>query len=319
MSEVKLDPEEIFSAGLLLRTGTDPTREICGSPPRLTRVRMGEYVETHRWAELSAGERHRALVLATVRRMRGADQIVSHLSAAAVWQMPIIGAWPARVHVTMDALAAGSSALISRHRISRMPEGVERHGIVVTSPARTVVDIARTSCLASALTAADWTVRNRLCTLAEIDCEVDAIEPGRRGRVGAQALQLLVDPRSQSPGESLSRARMYELGFAQPSLQVPLEDGRGEFGAADFGWPGVIGEFDGERKYRATGDAGDTASEDVVIKEKKREDRIRRTRVQVARWCWSDALPPGAEGMVAALQAVGLSPQGSPWSPYPRD
>lgn len=319
MSEVKLDPEEIFSAGLLLRTGTDPTREICGSSPRLTRVRMGEYVQACRWAELSPDERHRALVLATVRRMRGADQIVSHLSAAAVWEMPIVGAWPDRVHVTMDALSAGSSALISRHRISRMPDGVERHGMVVTSPARTVVDIARTCALASALTAADWTVRNGLCTLAELDREVEAIEPGRRGRTGAQAVQLLVDPRSQSPGESLSRARMYELGFAQPSLQVLLEDSRGEFGAADFGWPGVIGEFDGERKYRATGDAGDLASEDVVIKEKKREDRIRRTDLRVARWCWVDALPSPAAGMVAALQAVGLSPQGSPWSPYPRD
>lgn len=319
MSDARLEQEDIFSAATLLRTGTDPAREISGRSPRLTRVRMGEYVETWRWAELPRDERHRGFVLATARRMRGAEQIVSHLSAAAVWKMAIIGRWPDRVHVTMDAHAAGSSALITRHRVGRMPEGVERDGLIVTPPARTIADIARTCSLACALTAADWTVREGLCTLAELDREVEAIEPGGRGRSRARLLQLLVDPRSQSPGESLSRARMYELGFAQPSLQVPLEDSRGQFGAADFGWPGVIGEFDGERKYRATGDAGDMASEDVVIKEKKREDRARRTQVQVARWCWSDVLPPSAEGMVAALRAVRLSPQGLPWSPYPRE
>lgn len=319
MSDAKLDPEEIFSAATLLRTGTDPARELSGSPARLKRIRMGEYVETWRWAGLPRDERHRGLVLATTRRMRGATQVISHLSAAAVWEMPIIGSWPDRVHVTMDAHAAGSSALIRRHRVRRMPEGVERGGLSVTMPARTLVDVARTCSLACALTAADWAVRTGLCTLAELDREVAAIERGGRGRSAARLLQLLVDPRSQSPGESLSRARMYELGFAQPALQVLLEDNRGEFGVADFGWPGVIGEFDGERKYRATGDAGDTASEDVVIKEKKREDRVRRTHVQVARWCWSDALPADAEGMAVALRAVGLSAQGSSWSPYPRD
>lgn len=319
MFDARLDPHEILSAATLLRSGTDPARELTGQEPRLKRIRMGEYIESYRWADLPGEQRHRALVLATARRMRGAPQPVSHLSATALWGMPIIGHWPDRVHVTMDAQAAGSSALITRHRVRRMPEVVELDGVRLTRAARTLVDIARTNGLACALTAADWAVRNGLCTLAELDREIEAVEPGERGRCGARLLGLLVDPRSESPGESLSRARMYELGFAQPMLQVPLEDAQGEFGAGDFAWPGVVGEFDGDRKYRATGDAGDTASEDVVIKEKRREDRIRRTGVQVPRWCWADALPPGADGLVIALRAAGLSPQGSAWSPYPRE
>lgn len=319
MFDARLEPTDIYSAATLLRSGTDPTREVTGRDPRLKRIRMGEYVESHRWVELPSKERHRALVLATVRRMRGTPPAISHLSAAAWWDMPIIGRWPDRVHVTMTAAAAGSSALITRHRVRRMPKGVEHDDLIVTTASRTLVDVARTCTLASALTAADWAIRNRLCTLAELDREVDAVEPGERGRCAARLVARLVDPRSESPGESLSRARMYELGFAQPALQVPLEDGQGTFGAADFGWAGLVGEFDGDRKYRATGDAGDTASEDIVIKEKNRENRIRRTDVQVARWCWADALPPTADGMVVSLRAAGLAPQGGEWSPYRRD
>lgn len=318
MSDQRLDPAEIYSSATLMRTGTNPSRELARRPSRLHRVRTGEYVEAWRWADLDQAERHRALVVATARRTRGAQQALSHQSAGAVWGMPSIGGWPAKVQVTMSADAAGSSSVIARHRVRRMPQAVEHDGLLVTRPARTVVDIARTRPLACALAAADWTVANELCSLAEIDEEVDAIEVGGRGRRGARVMQLLVDPRAESPGESLSRARMYELGFEQPELQVPLEDAAGNFGRADFGWEGIIGEFDGERKYRASGDAGDTVSEEIVIEEKRREDRARRLDLAVSRWVWSEAYPDDARGMVHALRGAGVRQDGSSWSAYPR-
>lgn len=319
MSDPPLDPTEIYSSATLLRTGTNPSRELASQPPRLKRVRMGEYVESWRWTQLKAEERHRALVMATARRTRGGKQVWSHQSAGVVWGMPAIGPLPTRVQATMPSDAAGSSALITRHRVRRMPDGVEHDGLLVTPPARTVVDIARATSLACALAAADWAVANGLCTLPEMDDEVDAIEVGGRGRRAARLVQLLVDPRAQSPGESLSRARMFELGVAQPDLQVPLEDADGEFGYADFGWPGIIGEFDGARKYRATGDAGDTASEEIVIKEKRREDRVRRQGLGVGRWVWSEAYPADARGMLEALHAAGVPRGGPAWTAYPRD
>ncbi|WP_446664738.1 hypothetical protein [Flexivirga sp. B27] len=319
MSDDRLDATEIHSAGTLRRTGTNPSRELAQRPPRLKRIRMGEYVESWRWSGLDDAEHHRALVVATARRTRGAEQVWSHQSAGAIWRMPAIGGWPRTAQVTMPADAAGSSAVITRHRMRRMPRAVEHDGLLVTSPARTVVDIARTRPLACALAAADWTVASGLCSLAEIDDEVDAIEVGGRGRRAARLMQLLVDPRAESPGESLSRARMYELGFAQPDLQVLLADTEGTFGRADFGWTGVIGEFDGERKYRATGDAGETASEEVVISEKRREDRARRLGLAVGRWVWAEAFPDEAPGMVDALRAAGVPRDGSAWSAYPRD
>ncbi|NNG39145.1 hypothetical protein HJ588_07645 [Flexivirga sp. ID2601S] len=287
-------------------------------PSRLVRVRVGDYVAAERWAELDSADRHRALIFATLRRMRGEVPTLSHLSSAALWGMPILGKWPDRVHVTMAAEAAGSSTLIRRHRVESLPEPAMINGIPVTGVARTVVDLARAGNLARAVIAGDWAVREGACSLRQLDAEVDRVPRGGRGRRGAQLLQLLVDPRSESVGESLSRTRMFEGGFPQPNLQVALIDAQGEFGRADFGWDGLIGEFDGERKYRATGDAGDVASEDVVLREKAREDRARRTGVGVARWCWMEAL--GGEGMFRILRSAGLRPSSrSNWTPFPRE
>ncbi|MFC6705526.1 hypothetical protein [Flexivirga alba] len=305
MAHEPLREREIHSVGRLRRAGIAPWASTARGTGAWMRIRPGEYLDKERWHTLTPLDRHRALVVATVRRMREPLPMLSHFAAAALWGMPIIGPWPDRVDVMMDACAAGSSTLVRRHRVSCLPEPSLLGSIPVTSPARTVMDLARSTQLASALSAADRSLRDGLCTYGDLDEELLAIPKRGPGRRGAHVVWLLADPRSESPGESLSRARMYESGLPQPDLQVPLEDAQGRFGRADFGWPGLIGEFDGLRKYRATGDAGDTASEEIVIREKLREDRVRRTGAGVARWVWAEALH-GA-GLVRALTAAGLS------------
>lgn len=304
MLEQPLDPREITPTAAFLRRGIRPSSLIVGASPPLAKVRVGHYLRAERWAALSAQDRHRALVHATTAQLRTPLPMLSGLSAAAMWRMPIIGRFPARVQVMLDAGAAGSSTLVQRHRVTNLPEPVFIDGLPVTPAARTVVDLARTTSLACALAAADWAVRQAVCSIDEIVDDARAVPRRGRGRGAAILTAQLVDPRAESPGESLSRARMYEYGFPQPELQLPLIDERGEFGRGDFGWPGLIGEFDGDRKYRATGDAGDTASEDIVIKEKRREDRARQVGWRFARWTWMDALR-GA-GLAHALLASGL-------------
>jgi len=56
---------------------------------------------------------------------------------------------------------------------------------------------------------------------------------------------------------------------------------------------GVIGEFDGRIKYRRDGVATAEA-EDVVYREKLREDRIRHAGWVVVRWTWAALETPGA-------------------------
>jgi hypothetical protein len=93
----------------------------------------------------------------------------------------------------------------------------------------------------------------------------------------------LVRSGAQTPLESISRLRLVNAGLPEPMLQYPLYDREGLIGYADMGWPelGVIGECDGLMKYQ---------SGEVLIQEKRREDRIRALGFIVVRWTWDDII-----------------------------
>lgn len=101
------------------------------------------------------------------------------------------------------------------------------------------------------------------------------------------------DGRSESAGESLSRALIHELGFAVPELQVELRSPSGEFlGRPEFWWRQVrlIGEFDGMTKYtRVAREQGRTA-EEVLVAERRRELRLTGPDRRMIRWMGKDLM-----------------------------
>ncbi|WP_446664506.1 hypothetical protein [Flexivirga sp. B27] len=298
MEHQRLGPQEVLRARDLARRGISAWQEAHGTRARLARVRRGGYVAAARWSELLDEDRYRGLVLSTYAHMRCDPPLMAcRHSAAVLLELPTLGGWPDRVEVLAEAAAAGSNGLIRRHRVDDRPEPVTCHGIPVTPVPRTVVDLARIGTLAQGLVIADAALHWDRCSQADLDAEVDRIPRGGRGRRRAALAIHLADGRSESPGESLSRARMYELSLPQPDLQVRLEDRIGVFGWADFGWPGLIGEFDGKVKYVAR---------ETVWDEKQREDRARRTGVGVERWGWQEALR--TEPLRRILCAAGLRP-----------
>lgn len=291
------DPALLRHAHGLRALGVDPARA------GWHHVRHGSWVEPGVWAGLTAEQRHAALVHATDRSCREPGRHVFALtSAAAVWGLPRIGSWPEHVTVLATGPRTRGSRLIRVH-VGVPTDGVTLRGVRVTDPARTVVDLARTGSFESALCAADHALRHGLCTAHELGAAAAAVAPRVRGRPAARLVVALADARSMSPGESLSRARMFRLGLPRPDLQVRLDDEEGLVGFADFGWHGVVGEFDGRRKYAVPegGDAQD--AEEALWGEKVREDRIRRL-VRLARWTWRDALEPTRLGAVLAAQGI---------------
>lgn len=276
----------------------------------LQRIRRGSYLSAQRWEALYAGERHAALVHATAAKMSRPLPTFSFHAAAALWGLPIIGNWPSTVDVTLSCNAAGSSAIVRRHRVREVPRAELIAGLPVTSVARTVIDLARTTSLISAVVTADAALRSGGCSHSDLLTEAQAVADRASGRRQALRVVALADERSGSVGESLSRAQMFQLGFPQPDLQVPLADEGRVFGYADFGWADLIGEFDGRVKYRADGFAA-AGAEDAVWREKLREDMIRRTH-RVVRWIWEDCLD--AVRLRRILLRAGLEPvPGRPW------
>ncbi|MCT1605885.1 endonuclease domain-containing protein [Nesterenkonia massiliensis] len=117
--------------------------------------------------------------------------------------------------------------------------------------------------------------------------------PSMRARSRTRRAWDLSDARAENPGESFSRVLIHQLGYDPPDLQTKLTLHDGTIAYVDFMWDsaGIAGEFDGDQKYLKAASFGMTAQE-AVLKEKKREDAIRRLGYRVIRWDWSSLQDP---------------------------
>ncbi|MGO4454346.1 type IV toxin-antitoxin system AbiEi family antitoxin domain-containing protein [Arthrobacter sp. RAF14] len=140
---------------------------------------------------------------------------------------------------------------------------------------------------------------------AQMERAVSQIRSGAR-RTRLETILDFADGNAMLPGESLSRVMMHRLGFPRPVLQQEFRDRAGLIGYTDFWWKPwrVVGEFDGTAKYlKPEYLTGRTPSE-VVIAEKRREDRLRRLGLMVVRWTWADVTAPGR--LADLLREAGL-------------
>jgi len=272
--------------------------------PVWVKVRHGIVARAATWRTLTVEQRHAAFVHATTLRMKAPPEALSHTSAAAVWGLPRVSAWPKRIEVISPVRSSG---LIVRHDLPR-GRTAEVAGLSVTSVARTVVELGRNEDLHDAVAAADHALHHELCTRAELEAEFDHLDPGVPGRARARLVLDLADGRSMSVGESLSRVQMFRLNLPRPELQVEVRDADGLVGYGDFGWEGVVGEFDGRKKYRVREGMSPEEIERTLWSEKRREDRIRATHRRMARWVWADAARARQMARILAAQGIRPSP-----------
>jgi len=270
----------------------------------LVRVRRDAYVASDVWRSADRVQQHLVRVEATGRAHPHA--VFSHESAAVVWGLPLVGFPPDAVQV-LGAYGGGGRAYAGAVHRSTTDEldVVVRRGIRVTTCARTVVDLARVRPFVTGLAAADHALHARLVTLDGLREAAQAVGR-RRGARAARHVVAHATGLAESAGESLSRARMVELGVLLPELQVDLRDDRGVIGRVDFWWPtlALVGEFDGRVKYARDGVADPRAPEDRLWDEKLREDRLRATGARVVRWTWSDAWDPAR--LLSILTTAGV-------------
>lgn len=119
-------------------------------------------------------------------------------------------------------------------------------GVHVTTPVRTVSDLLRRMYRPYALAAADAFAHAGLVTQDEV-VEFVAQLKGYRGVVQARSLALLIEPRTESPGESWQRLRMLDAGFPPPEPQFAVIDDFGRQLRIDLPYPDLLigTEFDG--------------------------------------------------------------------------
>lgn len=273
---------------------------------RMLRIHQGVYVPASRWAKLTETSRYGHRVLGAVTQSR-TSPIVSHISAAVLDGAPVIGPMPSLVHV-LCTVAAGTRTehRIRKHATPDLTTGTERRGqLVVTTPTRTVIEVAADCSFLTAVGVTDWALHKGKTTKAELRSMVDQLGV-KQGRRKIERVIAFADAAAESPGESLSRVRMHEAGFPVPELQHEFHDAQGLAGVVDFWWPdfNLIGEFDGVAKYVREEITEGRDITQIVLDEKWREDRLRACGPIVTRWDWATAWPQ--YGLYAHLLNAGL-------------
>jgi Transcriptional regulator, AbiEi antitoxin len=247
---------------------------------QLIRLARGVYVPAERWEGTGTdAARRRATIRAVAATHAVTGSRASHTSAALLADLPV---WdlPDRPCLTVRPRFTGDSRCAHLHRATLdRAHLVGTAGVPRTSIARTVLDIAREHGVDDAVVVGDAALHEGMVVVEQL-VRVAEFCAGWPGSRRALAVLELLDDRSESPLESVSRIRLAGVGVPAPEPQVDIFDAHGLFlGRLDFYWDefGVAGEVDGKAKY------GESPVE-TVWREKRRQGRMEDTGLIFVRW-----------------------------------
>jgi predicted transcriptional regulator of viral defense system len=256
----------------------------------LVRANRGVYARLQQVRQLRATEQGQVMLrVAAAAAIVGGDAVGSHADAAAVHGLALLTRpKPNSISVSRPLQAPrtnSSHRSLIRLRTSDLPaeDRVLRYGVPVTSVARTVVDLARTTSLREGVVVADSALHGKQTTKKELYAVLDrcAQWPGI-----AQARRAIdfSDALSESPLESLARLVFAEGGLPTPELQAWVGGDLGggtarPLGRVDFYWPAhlTIAEADGAIKY-----SDPTRAQQQL----QRDDDLRQAGFQVVHFTW---------------------------------
>lgn len=249
------------------------------------RLRRGVYVESV-LVPATEEARHALDVRAALLRVTGLVA-ASHLSSAVLQGISLLGSDYSLVHLTHDSAGSARTEAGVQHHVAPLPSSqlTKTEGLLVTSAARTVFDLARTTTYEAGLVAIESALHQGLVEPEELRELVAYCADWPGAREAARAVAV-ASPYSESPGETLSRIAFDYLGLPQPAQQVALFDEAGFIARVDFWWEEfhTVGEFDGRMKYVGAG-----VPDDTLFKEKRREDRVRDGGAEFFRFGWMEA------------------------------
>jgi very-short-patch-repair endonuclease len=227
---------------------------------QVTALARGVYSPTA-WLKKMADDprrMHAIAVGAMIKRNPGL--VASHESAAYLHGidllLPTTAAMP-RVTLTRSSKERNHSlvggALV---RFAKLPDDhvTTALGVPVTSIARTVMDIARTTGFMEGVVAADSALRTHAVVKVEFAIILEDCAQWK-GVVRARSVLDFSDSRSESALESVARVRFAQFRIRPPGLQVNISGTQGFIGRADFCWEEyrTIAEADGALKYEEQG------------------------------------------------------------------
>lgn len=300
-----------INGGYLLRSqiielgGTDRLiRSACGRGV-LRRVRVGTYMFSDVWAHLDPTARHVVVARSVIDKLPPGAVALSHQTVAAVHGLALFDVDLSTVHLTRLDTGPGriEAGVVHHDRPRGDPQLLDLDGVPVVSAERAMWEVACRTSMRGALVVMDSALSNGLVVPDQL-----ADTSGRyahwKGSRAARLMARIADEGAETPGESLMRFVCFEHNLPRPETQVEIHDENGTLVArTDLGWQfhRHVGEFDGLRRYLRDLRPGENAS-DVVIREKVREDAIRRLDRGVSRAIWNEVLPAQSATTAARLE-----------------
>ena len=252
-------------------------------------VRRGVYMPADLWRALDPYDgRARARARAAHLQMRAAH-VLSHESAARELGMPILRPDQDVIHVTRRGAHAGPALHGVKHHLApyQSDQVVVIEGVPVLNAARTAVDMAREHGYVHGTVACD-AARQLGIRLSELWEAVAPMTCWPEVTVVRASIQDS-DPGAESVGETLGRMLLGEIGLGPIQTQFELRDHTG-WARCDMRVGRHLVEFDGFKKYlrQERGGQAIVDPDEVVWREKQREDWLRGYRLGMSRLVWAD-------------------------------
>ena len=177
----------------------------------------------------------------------GGRGVFTGMTALEAWDGVEVRPGPIEITVDSGGVQVQRADVRCRRRSLGSDDVTRVNGLPVTTPQRTFVDVAPFMDVPRLVAVGDDLLRRRLLERADID-EVLRRSGGQRGVRAARRARELLDPRAESPRESIVRAIIIEAGLPSPTPQGEIFDRYGRFLArGDLVYPDlkVVIEYDG--------------------------------------------------------------------------
>jgi len=172
----------------------------------------------------------------------GDEASLSHTSAAAWWHFPGFLLEPEQsTRLRGGRVHSSHISTVHQPRLLRPEQVTTLHGVPVTTPARTIFDLASQLHPARVERALDFALSHRLTNTAELHHTLRLL--GRRGRTGIAIMRHLLADRpahERQPDSNLERrfrAIARDAGFPGMESQVDMADETGWLARVDFYYP----------------------------------------------------------------------------------
>ena len=228
----------------------------------------------------------------------GPNAAISHGSAAVLWEVPATGGSSSEIEVSVSAKRRTDRAGVRVHYVNTLgPDEITiLHGLAITTPARTVLDLATRSSSKELERALAHAFRSELITRAQLKTLLTR-HPRRRG---TGILRTLLESRD-GPRLTRSEAESILLEWIRKAqLQLPEMNVKVSGFEVDFYWrkQRFVVELDGYAYHR---------SAEVFEKDRRRDAVLAAAGIRVMRVTWTQLTKEPEALLVRIAQALARS------------